>query len=181
MTIVTSPKPVRILGVGNVLMGDDGFGPYVARTLEARYELPEPAQVEDVGTPGLDFTPYLDGAGMIIVLDTVTGDEPPGTVKTYDRDQLLSTPPPDRTNPHQPGLREAMMAAEFTDSGPDEILVVGVVPASLDTGTDLSRVVRDAVDPAIEAVVAALERRGLGPRLRNPPLDPDIWWEKRCS
>ena len=58
-------KPVRILGVGNVLMGDDGFGPYVARTLGARYELPEHVEVQDVGTPGLDFTPYLDGTGVI--------------------------------------------------------------------------------------------------------------------
>jgi hydrogenase maturation protease len=158
-------------------MGDDGFGPYVARTLEARYELPEHAEVQDVGTPGLDFTPYLDGAGVIIVLDTVTGDEAPGTIKTYNRDQLLSTPPPDRMSPHQPGLREAMMAAEFTDSSPDEILVVGVVPASLDTGTGLSPAVQAAVDPAIETVVATLERLDLRPRLRQPPLDPDIWWE----
>jgi hydrogenase maturation protease len=158
-------------------MGDDGFGPNVARTLGARYELPEHVEVQDVGTPGLDFTPYLDGAGVIIVIDTVTGDEEPGTIKTYDRDQLLSTPPPDRMSPHQPGLREAMMAAEFTDSSPDEILVVGVVPASLDTGTGLSPAVQAAIDPAIATLIAALERFGLEPRLRQPPLDPDIWWE----
>jgi hydrogenase maturation protease len=178
ISVVTSPKPVRILGVGNVLMGDDGFGPYVARTLGARYELPECAQVQDVGTPGLDFTPYLDESRVVIVVDTVTGNEPPGTIKTYNRDQLLSTPPPDRMSPHQPGLREAMMAAEFTDSSPDEILVVGVVPASLDTGTGLSPAVQASVDPAIATVVAELERLDLTPRLREPPLDPDIWWEK---
>jgi len=177
MTDVTVAKSVRILGVGNVLMGDDGFGPYVARTLEALYELPEHASVQDVGTPGLDFTPYLDGARAVIVLDTVTGDEPPGTIKTYTRDQLLSTPPPDRMSPHQPGLREAMMAAEFTDSSPDEILVVGVVPASLDTGTGLSPAVRAAVESAIRAVVAVLDRLGVQPRLRQTPRDADIWWE----
>jgi len=158
-------------------MGDDGFGPYVARILEARYELPEQVEVQDVGTPGLDFTPYLDGAGVVIVLDTVTGDEAPGTIKTYDRDQLLSTPPPDRMTPHQPGLREAMMAAEFTDSSPDEILVVGVVPASLDTGTGLSPAVQSSVEPAIETVLGTLERLALKPRLRHTPLDPHIWWE----
>ena len=165
--------------MGNVLMGDDGFGPYVARTLDSRYEFPEHTEVQDVGTPGLDFTPYLDGAGVIIVIDTVTGNESPGTIKTYNREQLLSTPPPDRTSPHQPGLREAMMAAEFTDSGPDEILVVGVVPASLDTGTGLSPAVRASVDAAIGTVIAALGRLDLEPRLRHTPLDPDTWWEKR--
>lgn len=158
-------------------MGDDGFGPYVARTLDARYELPEHAQVHDVGTPGLDFTPYLDGAGAVIVIDTVTGEETPGTLKAYDRDQFLSTPPPDRTSPHQPGLREAMMAAELTDSTPNEILVIGVVPESLDTGTGLSPAVQAAVEPAIETVISTLERLDVTPRLRQPPLDPDIWWE----
>jgi hydrogenase maturation protease len=160
-------------------MGDDGFGPYVARILEARYELPDYVEVQDVGTPGLDFTPYLDGAGVVIVIDSVTGEEKPATIKTYTREQLLSSPPPDRTSPHQPGLREAMMAAEFTDSTPDEILVVGVVPASLDTGTGLSPALRDSVEPAIETVLAKLERLGLKPTLRHTPLDPDIWWEKR--
>lgn len=174
---VIEPKPVHILGLGNILMSDDGFGPYAARVLEATYELPEGVDVQDAGTPGLDLTPYVAGARAVIVIDTVTGDEAPGTLKTYDREQLLATPPPARTSPHQPGLREALMACELTDSSPDEILVVGVVPESIETGTGLSSAVRASVAPALKTVVKALERLGLVPRPRDEPLTPNIWWE----
>ncbi len=50
---------IRVLGVGNALMSDDGLGPYVVRVLEAFYEFPADVEVIDVGTPGLDLTPYL--------------------------------------------------------------------------------------------------------------------------
>lgn len=174
---MTSSSPVRILGVGNVLMGDDAFGPHVIRVMEARYELPASVELIDAGTPGLDFTPFLDSAQMVIVVDTVTGSEPPGTIKTYDLDGLLASPPPARTNPHQPGLREALMAAELTESTPDEILLIGVVPGSTDTGAGLSPPVRASVDPVIERVIAELDRLGRSATPRPAPLEPDIWWE----
>lgn len=175
---MTAPRPVRVLGVGNVLMGDDGFGPYVVRVLESRLELPPTVEVLDVGTPGLDFLPYLTDARAVIVIDTVTGDHPPGTMRVYRRQELLSAPPPARTSPHQPGLREALMATELTDSSPDEIIVVGVIPDSTATGTSLSPPVRAAVEPAVALVVDELTRLGLAPRQRQHPRTLDIWWEE---
>src|SRR6266508_490834 len=65
---------IRVLGIGNVLMGDDGFGPYVVEALGARYEFPDNVSVIDVGTPGLDLAPFLIGADAIIVIDTVRSD-----------------------------------------------------------------------------------------------------------
>ncbi len=168
---------VRVLGVGNVLMSDDGFGPYVARVLESELELPPDVEVLDVGTPGLDFLPYLADARAVIIIDTVTGDEPPGTVRVYRREQLLAVPPPPRTNPHQPGLREALMATELTDSSPGEVVVVGVIPASTAAGTALSPNLRAAVGPVIDVVVGELTRLGLAPKRRPEPTPPDIWWE----
>ena len=72
---MTDVKPIRILGVGNVLCTDDGLGPYAIKVLEAQFEFPEGVEVLDVGTPGLDFTPYLADARMVIVLDTVKGED----------------------------------------------------------------------------------------------------------
>ncbi len=174
---MTSVRPIRVLGVGNVLMGDDGFGPYVTRILEARYHFPEEVEVLDVGTPGLDFTPYLQDARAVIVVDTVSGDASPGTLRTYDREQLLAKPPPARTNPHQPGLREALMATDLTDTSPQRLLVIGVIPERTDTGTGLSPAVRAAVEPTVAAVLEELGRFDLTPRPREQPLEPDIWWE----
>jgi hydrogenase maturation protease len=158
-------------------MGDDAFGPYVIQVLEARYEFHEGVEVIDAGTPGLDFTPYIDNARCVIVIDTVTGSEPPGTVKTYDLAGLLAAPIPQRTNPHQPGLREALMAAELTDSTPQELLVLGVVPLGTETGAKLSAPVQEQVEAVVDLVIDELDRLGRPATLRSTPNKPDLWWE----
>ena len=170
-------KPIRVLGVGNVLMADDGLGPFVVKVLEAEYEFPEQVEIVDAGTPGLDFTPFLDRAGAVIVIDTVHSDGPPGTIRRYDMAQLLASPPPARTNPHQPGLREALMAAELTDSTPEELIIIGVVPESIEAVARLGSTLRAAVPGVVTAILAELERLGAGPRKRSEPRQPDIWWE----
>lgn len=170
-------KTIRVLGVGNILVEDDGLGPYAVRILESEYELPEGVEVEDVGTPGLDFAPYLDGASAVIVVDTVTADGPPGSLHRYDKEQLLAAPIPDRTNPHQPGLRETLMACELTDSTPDEVILIGVVPGGIGNVARLGDTVRAAVPEVIAAVVQEIERLGGSLTRRAEPMDPDIWWE----
>lgn len=170
-------RPVRVLGMGNVLTGDDAVGPYVVRLLEARYHAPGDVEITDVGTPGLDLTPHLSGAAAVVVVDTVAADAEPGTLRTYRRDALLAAPPLPRTSPHEPGLREALLATELTDSSPDELLLLGVVPGRTETGTGLSPPVRAAAERLLELVVAELERLGRPLIPRKPPLEPDIWWE----
>jgi len=168
---------INVIGLGNVLTTDDGLGPYTVRVLDAEYEFPETVKVVDAGTPGLDFAPYLDNARALIVIDTVSSKGPPGSLKIYNMDDLLATPPPDRMTPHQPGLREALMAAELTDQTPDEIILVGVVPESTELGTRLSDPVQAAVPEVIATVMNELDRLGVKPPKRDQPLEPDIWWE----
>ena len=168
---------IRVLGMGNVLMGDDALGPHVARLLTARYKPQAGVEIEDVGTPGLDLTPYLDQARAVVVVDTVISDGPPGTIRIYRRDDLLATPPPDRTNPHQPGLREALMAAELTSGMPDEVILVGVVPHDTDARTGLSPALRERLDDVIATVLRELERLGTPLAARPTPAEPDLWWE----
>jgi len=168
--------PIRVLGVGNVLTSDDGLGPTVAAHLEARYSFPETVEIIDVGTPGLDFTPYLANAETVIVLDAVRANEAPGTVRMWRNDELLSAPPVARTSPHEPGLREALMATELTDSSPDNILLIGVVPETVDAGTHLSGAVQEAVFEVESLVLKELEALDVTVVPRPKPLEPDLWW-----
>ena len=174
---MTETKPIRILGVGNVLCTDDGLGPYAIKVLEAQFEFPEDVEVIDVGTPGLDFTPYLSGARMVIVLDTVKGEEAAGTLRLLRDGEIVAKPPPSRMSPHEPGLREALMATEFSDSSPDEILLIGVVPESTEGGTKLTDAVRSAVTDVVDAVMAELERLGRPAVRRDSPAELELWWE----
>lgn len=72
-----APGRVAVLGLGNVLMGDDALGPYAVRLLEARYELPGRVPVLDIGTPGLDLVPYFEGVDALVLVDTVRSEAPP--------------------------------------------------------------------------------------------------------
>lgn len=173
---MTEYAPIRVLGVGNVLTSDDGLGPTVVKHLEAKYLFPEAVEIVEVGTPGLDFTPYLADATMVIVLDAVRATADPGTVRVWRDEELLSAPPVARTSPHEPGLREALMATEMTDSSPGNIVLIGVVPETLETGTGLSSTVQAAVSEVEALVLKELEILEKAAVPRTEPQEPDLWW-----
>lgn len=169
---------IRIIGLGNVLMSDDGFGPYVARVLEAHYEFPASVQVIDAGTPGLDLTPYLMDANVAIFVDTVKADGEPGEIRTYGLKEILANAPPPRLTPHDPGVKDALMTLAAAGVGPSEGQLIGVIPEWVATGVQLSASVRRAIAPVVALVVTELERCGARPRLRKTPRHPDTWWER---
>lgn len=169
---------VRVLGLGNVLMGDDALGPYVLRVLEAAYRPPEGVQFQEIGTPGLSLIPYVAGAEVLIIVDSVRGGGPAGEVRLFGLPQILEHLSRPRLGPHDPGLREALFALQFAGGGPRELLLIGVVPQRCETGVGLSPDARRAVPVAVDAVVRALAERGFHPTRRTPPASPDIWWER---
>ncbi len=169
---------VAVLGLGNVLMGDDALGPTVIKVLEAEYEFPRGVSVQDLGTPGLDLTPYLAGVTAVIVVDTVRASGAPGEVRLYRHDEVLKHAPQPRLSPHDPGLKEALLTLEFSGKSPREVLLVGVVPGEVRTGVGLSPAVRAAVPQAAAEVVEELGRLGVAPRARSTPVTPDLWWER---
>lgn len=168
-----------VVGLGNVLVGDDAFGPYVVRLFEARYDAGPEVEALDLGTPGLDLAPHLEGLSALIVVDTVSSDGAPGTLKLYTKEQLLSRPSPPRTNPHQPGVKETLLRLEVEDSAPGSVLLVGAVPEATEMGVGLTDALRSAAEGALETVVEELQRLGYPVALREPELEPDIWWERR--
>jgi hydrogenase maturation protease len=171
-------KRVAVIGLGNVLVGDDAFGPYVVRLFDARYDAGPDVEVADLGTPGLDLAPHIEGRQALIVVDTVSSDGPLGALRLYRRDAILSRPAPPRTNPHQPGVKETLLRLEVEDAAPTDVLLVGVIPEATETGVGLSDAVRDAADQALAAIVAELERIGCTVSRREPVGEPDIWWER---
>jgi hydrogenase maturation protease len=170
---------IAILGIGNVLMGDDAVGPHLVKLLEAGYEFPPDVAVIEGGTPGLDLTVFLDGLESLLVVDSVHAKAPPGEVRVYDKAALLEKSPVLAMSPHEPGLREALLTMEFTGGGPREVRLVGVVPEQVTTGVALSAAVRGALPRLLEAVLAQLRELGGDARRKARPDDPDLWWERR--
>jgi hydrogenase maturation protease len=161
-------------------MSDDGFGPFVARVLEAFYDFPEDVEVVDVGTPGLDLTPYLLNTDTVIFIDTVTASGAPGDIRVYDRSEILRYPPQARTGPHDPALKEALLTVDAAGAGPKVVWLIGVIPDWLAMGVKLSPAVAGAVTPVVRKVIEELDRLGVRAVPRPAPKIPHIWWEP-CS
>jgi len=175
--VAASPPRVGVIGLGNVLMGDDAFGPWVIQTLLSEYEFPDDVSVEDLGTPGLDLMPYVIDLEALVLVDTVRSAAAPGTVRLYRRDELLKNPPGPRLGPHDPGVQEALLAGEFAGRGPREVLLVGTAPVRAAMGGGLSHALREAVPRAVAEVLRELERLGRPATRRPEPRSPDVWWE----
>lgn len=172
---------IRIIGIGNVLMSDDGFGPYVARTLDALYELPQHVHIVDGGTPGLDLAPHLIDADAVILVDTVTADGNAGDLHQFRLTDILKHPPMALLAPHDPGVREALLTVAAAGMGPKDVLLVGVVPEWVATGVELSAAVRSAIEPVIGLITTELARHGVRAARRPVPRQPDTWWERAGS
>jgi len=165
-----------VLSLGNVLMSDDGLGPAVLRAFDAQYVVGPDVEVIDLGTPGLDLSPWLADADRVILIDTVKAELPPGSLRLYKKEHLLSRAPGVRVSPHDPGVKETLLALDFAGRAPRDIELIGVVPAVTTMGLDLTPEVAAAIPAAVHAVVAALERAGIAVRARPEPLAVDPWW-----
>ena len=168
---------VSVLGIGNVLLGDDAVGPYVIALLEAGYDLGADVLVRDAGTPGLDLVPMLEHRRAVVIIDSVKSEAPPGTILVYSKAEILAGRAGIRFGPHEPALRDALAALEFSGAGPREAVLVGVVPESVQTGTALSPAVRAALPRALAEVRRQLERLGVDAVPRAVASSPDVWWE----
>ncbi len=167
---------VTIAGIGNILMGDDGIGPYVARILEATYDF-EDAKAADLGTPVMDFPDHLDDSETVIIIDAVENRKTPGTITVYDKSDLVKNGVPVRTDPHSPALSEMLLRTEFTGVGPKNAVLVGITAKACDYYTSISAEVKAAVPATIEEVLRQAEKLGIRYSKKPNPEKPDLWWD----
>lgn len=169
-------KRVLIAGIGNILLGDDGVGPFVVRWLKSVYTFAEGVDVEDLGTPALDFIDHIAGLDALIVIDSVDNLRAPGTITLYRKHELLKNGSLIRVDTHSPAITESLLAADiFFGMPPREVLLVGVTAGSYKAGCELGAAVRDAVPVAVKAVLAELDRIGLCYR-EQQKAPADLWW-----
>jgi hydrogenase maturation protease len=169
-------KKITIGGIGSVLLGDDGVGPYVAGMLETGYSFEEGVTVADLGTPGLDLVAHLSGIDALILIDSVANHAAPGTVTLYRKEDILRHgPAPVRMDPHSPALSESLLIAELAGEGPQEILLIGITGERYEAGAALSEATKRATTQAVEMVLGELDELGISySKLRNEPYS--AWW-----
>ena len=156
---------VLVLGLGNILLSDEGVGVRIVEALDASHELPDDVEALDGGTSGMELLDMVAGRDCLIVADAVNADGPPGRVVRLENDDiraLFET----RFSPHQLGLSDMLAALRLIDKAPRRVLVIGVVPENLKTGLDLSPAAAIGRDAAVAMIVDELARLGMAPRRR---------------
>jgi hydrogenase maturation protease len=159
-------KKTLILGLGNILLGDEGVGVRVVERLLDLYHFPEGTQVLDGGTLALDLLPYVEDADRMVVIDAVDMRAEPGTVVRITDDEVptfLSI----KVSPHQMGLADILSAARLRGLSPSELVLWGVQPEAMDTTLELSPSVAAQVDVLVNGVLADLSQWGIEPTGRG--------------
>lgn len=169
---------VAVYGLGNVLMLDDGFGPSAVRRLEASWAFDDEVELLDLGTPGLDLPSKILDLDLLVFLDIVKSTAPPGTLFTFDKDELLEKMPSGRRQTtHEAGIREALWTADLMGRGPKAACLIGVVPKVVDSGTGLSDEVESAIDEVVARTIRTLAEHGYEATPRQIPAATGAWWE----
>jgi hydrogenase maturation protease len=149
-----------VLGIGNLVMSDDGIGVRVIQKLATCFRFPDGVSLLDGGTLGLDLLPRLEGVERLIVVDAVDIGKPPGTLARLAGDDVpivLET----KVSPHQMGLKDLLAVAMLQGFAPREMVLWGVQPEQIEMGMELSPAVAGALDNLVQSVLLELDRWGI--------------------
>lgn len=164
-------KRILVLGIGNLLWADEGFGVRCVEALNRNWAFPEQVTLMDGGTQGLYLLPYVQEADCLLVFDAVDYGDPPGTLREVVGDQVPRFMGAKKMSLHQTGFQEVLMAAELTAKLPAELVLIGVQPEELeDYGGSLRDVVKAQMNPALQKALDWLARWGATGEVRSTPL-----------
>lgn len=155
-----------ILGLGNVLCGDDGLGVVAAALLAREYELPAGVKVIDGGTLGLALLHYVSEADKVLLVDAVRTGDAPGTLVRLAGDEVAPAAR-ERLSVHQVGVADLLDALRLLDAYPKELRLVGLVPATLDLRLGRSPEVAARMSERVAAVADEAGRLGFPLRRKS--------------
>ena len=148
---------ILVLGIGNILWADEGFGVRVVEALDARYEFPPHVTLLDGGTQGLYLLPHLEDAAGVIIVDAIDYGLPPATLKVLRDEEVPVVLGARKVSLHQTGFQEILALLKLRDRAPRRLRLVGVQPQRLDDyGGGLTPAVAARIEPAILAVLSIL-------------------------
>ena len=160
-----------ILGIGNILWADEGFGVRAVEAFHARYETDDDVLVLDGGTQGLYLVQFVEACDHLLVFDAIDYALPPGTLREVRDKEVPCLTGAKKMSLHQTGFQEVLSAADLLGHYPNRLTLIGCQPLDLDNwGGPLTPTVRAAIDPAIHAAITVLRDWGVAVQRRALPL-----------
>jgi hydrogenase maturation protease len=173
-----TPDPalrVKVLGVGNLLWADEGFGVRCIEALDQGWEFPPGVELLDGGTLGLGLIPLLQDASHVLLFDAVDHSGQPGSLVVARNDEVPRFMHADKMSLHQASMNDVLTCLDMLGHRPEAFTVIGVKPVQLaDYGGSLTDQVRSVLPEALELGLAELRRWGVEPRLRSTQPDASV-------
>ncbi len=165
-----------VLGIGNILLQDEGIGVRAVQELERRYHTPDEVEFLDGGTSGIELLRHIRNKDLLIILDAVASSKEPGTVVRAEGDDVPATFR-HRMTPHQLGLSDLLATAMLTGEMPGKLVLFGIEPGAMETGLDLTEEVAGSLDRLLDLIIEELEAHGYRPApiAKHDMVAPSIW------
>ncbi len=157
---MTTFSHILILGLGNILLQDEGLGVRAVERLAAAYDLPEEVEALDGGTLGLDLLPRLYGVDALLIVDAAASGQAPGTLARLEGDTIPAALAV-KMSMHQVGLQDLMAASALQGMRPPRMVLWGMEPATLGWGLEFSPTVGARLDDLVAAVAQELRSWGV--------------------
>lgn len=154
--MTSASHSVVVLGIGNILVQDEGLGVHAVRALMER-DLPAGVEVIDGGTLGIELLPIVEDAQSLILIDAARFAGSPGEIRALRGDELTGSYG-GHVSPHQAGAADLIAVARLTGTLPERCTLFGIQPVTTGFGLELSPTVSTALPALIEAVLAEAGR-----------------------
>ncbi|MCW0180404.1 MAG: HyaD/HybD family hydrogenase maturation endopeptidase [Zavarzinia sp.] len=164
-----SADRILVLGIGNILWADEGFGVRVVEALDRDFALPAHVGVMDGGTQGLYLLPHIENLHALIIVDAIDYGLAPGSFRILRGADVPAFLGAHKMSLHQTGFQDVLATAQLMERCPRDLVLIGVQPAVLDDyGGGLTDIVAARVQEAVDAVLAELrDRHGIEARRRD--------------
>lgn len=156
---VESPRRAVLLGVGNILLTDEGVGVRAVERFGERYVLPEGVEILDGGTSAMEMLDELENLDLLVVVDCVRVGRPPASVVVLTGDEVPAFFR-QRLSPHQVGLSDVFATMLLTGRAPQAIVVIGVQPVAIELSMSLTPEVEAVMPEVLDAIHANFEANG---------------------
>ncbi|TCU33097.1 HyaD/HybD family hydrogenase maturation endopeptidase [Rhizobium azibense] len=153
----TQPR-VLVLGIGNILWADEGFGVRAVEAFHQAYSVPDNVTILDGGTQGLYLVQFVTETDYLIVFDAIDYGLTPGTLKIVENDEVPKFTGAKKMSLHQTGFQEVLSAADLLGRYPERLALIGCQPVDLeDWGGPLTEPMKAVIPEAIRTAVAFLK------------------------
>jgi hydrogenase maturation protease len=158
---------VTIMGLGNILIMDEGVGVHAVNVFQQQYRVPDYVEIIDGGAAGLDLLPFIEGREKLLMVDAVNFDREPGYIEVLENESIpakFGT----KASLHHLGLMDVLSITKLSNSLPKDICLIGIQPKSMELGLDMTREMCDKVSELVERIVSKLREWNVPCALLSP-------------